>query len=191
MAVTSFNKYLLTYGVGGILPTWQLLRTASSWQRCGAQPFEVPPSPSGRISSKRCATCSDYVVPDRRPGRSGVGVSQPIVERAPGGAPESAHRIIGNRHGAAAADHAPGADGHLVPGARAGGGSITASVSVSPPICGFTSTQPNIAAEETGFGSVSCPGDVAAPGRKPSSVAISRPRPLRRRPYRLRLRPHR
>src|SRR3712207_3498201 len=42
-SVKTFNDYLTTYGVGGVVPTWQLLRTASQWQRCGAQPFEVPP----------------------------------------------------------------------------------------------------------------------------------------------------
>ena len=38
----AFNDYLDTYGVGGVVPTWQLLRTASDWQKCGAQPFEIP-----------------------------------------------------------------------------------------------------------------------------------------------------
>ena len=42
--VRSFNDYLSTYGVSNIVPTWQLLRTATDWQKCGAQPFEVPPS---------------------------------------------------------------------------------------------------------------------------------------------------
>ena len=43
MAVTSFNNYLVTYGVGGIVPTWQLLRTATSWQRL---PMMTPSSSS-------------------------------------------------------------------------------------------------------------------------------------------------
>ena len=42
--VKAFNAYLVTYGVGGVVPTWQLLRNASHWQRCSAQPFEVPPT---------------------------------------------------------------------------------------------------------------------------------------------------
>ena len=41
--VKAFNDYLVTYGVGGVAPTWQLLRTASHWSKCGDQPFEVPP----------------------------------------------------------------------------------------------------------------------------------------------------
>ena len=42
--VKSFNDYLVNNGVGGVAPTWQLLRTASDWQKCGEQPFEVPPT---------------------------------------------------------------------------------------------------------------------------------------------------
>ena len=42
--VKSFNDYLAANGVGGVAPTWQLLRTASDWQKCGDQPFEVPPT---------------------------------------------------------------------------------------------------------------------------------------------------
>lgn len=42
--VRAFNDYLTANGVGGVVPTWQLLRTASHWQRCGGQPFEVPPT---------------------------------------------------------------------------------------------------------------------------------------------------
>src|SRR5206468_9468053 len=41
--VKAFNDYLIGAQVGGIVPTWQLLRTATAWQECGAQPFEVPP----------------------------------------------------------------------------------------------------------------------------------------------------
>lgn len=42
--VKAFNDYLVLYGVGGVVPTWQLIRTASDWQKCGDQPFEVPPT---------------------------------------------------------------------------------------------------------------------------------------------------
>ena len=42
--VKAFNTYLVTYGVGGVVPTWQLLRTATDWHKCAAQPFEVPPT---------------------------------------------------------------------------------------------------------------------------------------------------
>lgn len=42
--VRAFNDYLTINGVGGVVPTWQLLRTASDWRKCGGQPFEVPPT---------------------------------------------------------------------------------------------------------------------------------------------------
>ncbi|QIK96801.1 hypothetical protein G7076_10485 [Sphingomonas sp. HDW15A] len=42
--VKAFNDYLVHNGVGGVAPTWQLLRTASDWSRCASQPFEVPPT---------------------------------------------------------------------------------------------------------------------------------------------------
>jgi hypothetical protein len=37
--VKAFNDYLASNQVSGILPTWTLLRTATSWQECGGQPF--------------------------------------------------------------------------------------------------------------------------------------------------------
>ena len=44
LRVKAFNDYLVTHGVGGVAPTWQLVRTASDWWKCAAQPFEVPPT---------------------------------------------------------------------------------------------------------------------------------------------------
>jgi hypothetical protein len=44
LRVRAFNAYLAANGVGGVVPTWQLLRTATDWQKCGGQPFEVPPT---------------------------------------------------------------------------------------------------------------------------------------------------
>jgi hypothetical protein len=44
LRVRAFNAYLTANGVGGVVPTWQLLRTASDWHKCSGQPFEVPPN---------------------------------------------------------------------------------------------------------------------------------------------------
>src|SRR4051794_33998900 len=41
--VLSFESWQEAAGVRGVLPSWQLLRTASMWRECGGQPFEVPP----------------------------------------------------------------------------------------------------------------------------------------------------
>src|SRR5205085_7546221 len=42
--VRQFNDYLTTSQVSGIVPTWQLFRTATAWKDCGGQPFEIPPT---------------------------------------------------------------------------------------------------------------------------------------------------
>ena len=41
--VSAFYAFLNARQVAGIVPTWQLMRTASDWQKCGEQAFEVPP----------------------------------------------------------------------------------------------------------------------------------------------------
>jgi hypothetical protein len=91
-AVTSFNNYLQTYSVGGILPTWQLLRTASSWQRCGAQPFEVPPTSEWPHIVQTLRYVRDYVVPAVGPVEAVSAYRNPSLNVCAGGAPESAHK---------------------------------------------------------------------------------------------------
>ena len=61
--VKSFNDYLASNQVAGILPTWQLLRTATSWQECGGQPFEVPPAEEWPHMVQTLRYVHDYVVP--------------------------------------------------------------------------------------------------------------------------------
>ncbi|MEO7366109.1 MAG: hypothetical protein ABIW03_07300 [Sphingomicrobium sp.] len=92
IAVTSFNNYLTTYGVGGILPTWQLLRTASSWQRCGAQPYEVPPVSEWPNVVQTLRYVRDYVVPAVGPVEPVSAYRNPALNACAGGAPESAHK---------------------------------------------------------------------------------------------------
>ncbi len=91
-AVTSFNHYLTTYGVGGILPTWQLLRTATTWQRCGAQPFEVPPATDWPNVVQTLRYIRDYVVPAVGPVEPVSAYRNPALNVCAGGAPESAHK---------------------------------------------------------------------------------------------------
>src|SRR6185369_17884592 len=61
--VKSFNDYLASNQVAGILPTWTLLRTATSWQECGGQPFEVPPAEEWPHMVQTLRYVRDYVVP--------------------------------------------------------------------------------------------------------------------------------
>jgi len=95
MYVRAFHNYLTTYGVAGVAPTWQLLRTASQWQRCGADPFEVPPTSEWGNIVATLRFIGDHIVPR-------IGAVEPVsVYRNPrlnvcaGGAQTSTHREMG------------------------------------------------------------------------------------------------
>ncbi|MDQ3246939.1 MAG: D-Ala-D-Ala carboxypeptidase family metallohydrolase [Pseudomonadota bacterium] len=91
-AVNSFNSYLTQYEVGGVLPTWQLLRTASSWRRCGQQPYEVPPVSEWPNVVQTLRYVRDYVIPSVGPVEAVSAYRNPILNVCAGGAPESAHK---------------------------------------------------------------------------------------------------
>lgn len=91
-AVKSFNAYLEQYEVGGIFPTWQLLRTATSWQKCGGQPFEVPPTSEWPHIVQTLRYVRDYVIPAVGPVEPVSAYRNPALNACAGGAPESAHK---------------------------------------------------------------------------------------------------
>jgi len=92
LRVKAFNDYLATYEVAGIVPTWQLLRTATSWERCGAQPFEIPPTSEWPHIVQTLRYVRDYVVPAVGPVEPVSAYRNPILNVCAGGAPESAHK---------------------------------------------------------------------------------------------------
>jgi hypothetical protein len=93
--VKAFNTYLVTYGVGGVVPTWQLLRTATDWHKCGAQPFEVPPT----AAWPNIVAALRYVGAVVEPGIGEVEVvsvyRNPALNACAGGARESVHQTMG------------------------------------------------------------------------------------------------
>ena len=90
--VKSFNDFIVTNKVAGILPTWQLLRTATSWQECGGQPFEVPPSDQWSHMVQTLRYVHDYVIPAVGPVEAVSVYRNPTLNQCAGGAPESAHK---------------------------------------------------------------------------------------------------
>ncbi len=93
--VKAFHDYLVTYGVGGVAPTWQLLRTATDWHKCGAEPFEVPPSSAWPNIVAALRYVGTYIMP--RIGQVEV-VSvyrNARLNACANGAPESTHRYMG------------------------------------------------------------------------------------------------
>ena len=91
--VKAFNDYLNGAQVGGIVPTWQLFRTASSWQSCGAQPFEIPPTDEWPHIVNTLRYVRDYVIPALGPVEPVSVYRNPTLNVCAGGAPESAHRL--------------------------------------------------------------------------------------------------
>ncbi len=90
--VKAFNDYLAQWGVAGIVPTWQLLRTATSWQRCGSAPFEVPPTSEWPHIVQTLRYINDYVIPTVGPVEAVSGYRNPVLNVCAGGAPQSAHK---------------------------------------------------------------------------------------------------
>ena len=90
--VNAFNNYLTTYQVSGIVPTWQLFRTATSWQECQGQPFEIPPTSEWPHIVQTLRYVRDYVIPAVGPVEPVSGYRNPILNSCAGGAPESAHK---------------------------------------------------------------------------------------------------
>ncbi|HEX5259676.1 MAG TPA: D-Ala-D-Ala carboxypeptidase family metallohydrolase [Sphingomicrobium sp.] len=90
--VKAFNDYLIASQVGGILPTWTLLRTATAWQDCGQQPFEVPPADEWPHMVQTLRYVRDYVIPAVGPVEAVSVYRNPQLNKCAGGAPESAHK---------------------------------------------------------------------------------------------------
>jgi hypothetical protein len=91
--VKAFNDYLAGAEVAGIVPTWQLLRTATSWQECGAQPFEVPPSDEWPHMVQTLRYIRDFVIPAVGPVEPVSVYRNPSLNACAGGAAESAHKL--------------------------------------------------------------------------------------------------
>lgn len=93
--VKAFHDYLAHYGVGGVAPTWQLLRTATDWHKCGAQPFEVPPSSAWPNIVAALRYVGTYITPQIGPVEVVSVYRNARLNACAGGAPESMHRYMG------------------------------------------------------------------------------------------------
>lgn len=94
VSVKAFNDYLATWGVSGIVPTWQLLRTASDWQKCGSPAFEVPPTQDWPNVVQTLRYIRDKVIPTIGPVEPVSVYRNALLNQCAAGAPESAHRFM-------------------------------------------------------------------------------------------------
>ncbi|MGZ8360312.1 MAG: D-Ala-D-Ala carboxypeptidase family metallohydrolase [Allosphingosinicella sp.] len=89
--VLSFEMWQDAAGVRGVLPTWQILRTASMWRECGGPPFEVPPHTFWPDMVKTLRFVRDRVRPVLGPVEAVSGFRNPALNNCAGGAASSAH----------------------------------------------------------------------------------------------------
>src|SRR5687767_11778554 len=95
MYVRAFHNYLVTHGVAGVAPTWQLLRTASHWQRCAAEPYEVPPTSEWPNIVATLRYIAAHIVPVLGPVEPVSVYRNPALNVCAGGAATSTHREMG------------------------------------------------------------------------------------------------
>lgn len=93
-AARQFRDYLDAQGLADVIPTWQLVRTSSSWRQCGAGPFEVAPRDKWANITDTLKFVRDEVNP-------AVGAVEALsvyrnegLNRCSNGAPASAHRLF-------------------------------------------------------------------------------------------------
>lgn len=90
--VLAFNQFLDMEGIGGIVPDWQLLRTASMWRECNGPRFEVAPFTEWQHLARSLRFIRAHVVPVIGPVEAVSGYRDEALNRCAHGAPESAHR---------------------------------------------------------------------------------------------------
>lgn len=90
--VTEFETWLRHKQVAGILPTFQILRTATMWSECNGPPFEVPPAKLWPNVAATLRFVRDDVVRAVGPVQAVSGYRNPALNVCARGARGSAHR---------------------------------------------------------------------------------------------------
>ncbi|MBA3676645.1 MAG: peptidase M15 [Sphingosinicella sp.] len=90
--VLSFKTFLDMKDVQGVVPTWQLVRTASMWRDCSGPRFEVAPVAEWQHISETLGYVKDHVQPVIGPVEAVSGYRNEGLNQCSGGAKASAHR---------------------------------------------------------------------------------------------------
>jgi hypothetical protein len=91
--VDTFEAYLVNENVAQVVPTYQLLRSASMWKECHAEPFEVPPQSEWEKVRDLLVLVRDMQQRGVLPGVEVVSAYRdPRLNRCAGGAPGSSHQ---------------------------------------------------------------------------------------------------
>jgi hypothetical protein len=89
--VGAFERYLARQGVAGIFPTYQVLRTESSWVHCGGRPFTLAPRTVWPHIVRTLSFIRAFVAPNTGPLEVVSGYRDPRLNVCAGGAAQSAH----------------------------------------------------------------------------------------------------
>lgn len=90
--VLSFKSYLAAADVDDVLPTWQLVRTASMWRECSGQRFEVAPMAEWTNIASTLKFVKAHVEPVIGDVEAVSGFRNETLNQCSGGAKASAHR---------------------------------------------------------------------------------------------------
>lgn len=89
--VRGLHQYLTRYDAAWVLPTWQIIRTASDWRKCNDAAFEVPPTSEWPNIVQTLRFVRDEVIPVIGPVEAVSAYRNPRLNDCAGGAPGSAH----------------------------------------------------------------------------------------------------
>ena len=90
--VISFKTFLQAKKLDAVLPTWQLVRTASMWRECNGPRFEVAPFTAWQHIARTLSFVKDHVQPVVGPVEALSGFRNESLNQCSGGAKQSAHR---------------------------------------------------------------------------------------------------
>jgi Peptidase M15 len=90
--VIAFKTYLEMKKVEDVLPTWQLVRTASMWRSCNGPRFEVAPFTEWEHIASTLRFIEAHVEPVVGEVQAMSGYRNATLNQCSGGAPGSAHR---------------------------------------------------------------------------------------------------
>ena len=91
-SILSFEAWQQAAGVAGVLPTWQITRTASMWRICSGTPFEVPPPQHWPGMARTLRFIRDHLRPALGPVEAVSGYRNPLLNHCAGGSANSSHK---------------------------------------------------------------------------------------------------
>jgi len=90
--VLAFRQFLEMQKLDDVLPTWQLVRTATMWRECSGPRFEAAPFAEWQHIATTLRFVRNHVEPVVGPVEALSGYRNAALNRCSGGSPASAHR---------------------------------------------------------------------------------------------------